>query len=193
MTQRISISLPYSADYVSADPAEQEQRSHRITAFAQKPAEFAVAGRAHAEHAFVVHGTIADPRWLDPTLEPNGRKPGWSYLGDPEVANTSPGALMRFTTTRSWLPSRVLRLRRSMPVTRRPAPACRLWYSSTGETTRSDQSPAPGLRCNRAPDKDFVNLPGANHYFSGANQKSDLATAADLLHDWACRHGFLTS
>src|SRR5581483_12295877 len=95
---------PYSADFLAAYRAKQVARCRRITAFCQeKLAGFKKAGREHAEHAFVVHGTMADPRWLDPTIDPNGRRPGWSYLGDPAIANTSPGALMRFTTTRSWL------------------------------------------------------------------------------------------
>ena len=33
------------------------------------------AGDAY-EHCFVVHGTMADPAWIDPAIEPNGRKPG---------------------------------------------------------------------------------------------------------------------
>ena len=95
---------PYSADFLAAYREQQRKRNRRITAYAQqKLRDFRNAGKPHAEHSFVVHGTMADPRWLDPTIEPNGRRPRWSYLGDPEVANTSPGALMRFTTARSWL------------------------------------------------------------------------------------------
>ena len=37
-----------------------------------------------------MHGTIADPRWLDPTVDPNDRRPGTCYLGDPRVVNNSP-------------------------------------------------------------------------------------------------------
>src|SRR5690625_1600059 len=95
---------PYSADFLAAYRAAQRERSDRITAFAQqKLAEFRAAGRPHAEHAFVVPGTMADPRWLDPSIEPNGRRPGWSYMGDTFTAYTSPGALMWFSTTSSWI------------------------------------------------------------------------------------------
>ena len=34
------------------------------------------AGRPDDEFCFVVHGTMADPRWLDPTVDPNDRAPG---------------------------------------------------------------------------------------------------------------------
>ena len=55
------------------------------------------------ELGFVVHGTMADPRWLDPAVDPNDRRPNWSYQGDPRVVNMSPTGLARFTTLRSWL------------------------------------------------------------------------------------------
>ena len=46
---------------------------------------------------------MADPRWLDPSVDPNDRQPGWCYQGDPRVVNMSPTGLARFTTLRSWL------------------------------------------------------------------------------------------
>ncbi|MDH4280647.1 MAG: alpha/beta hydrolase, partial [Acidimicrobiia bacterium] len=55
------------------------------------------------ELAFVVHGTMADPRWLDPTIDPSDRKPNWCYLGDPRTVNDGPVGLARFSTLRSWL------------------------------------------------------------------------------------------
>ena len=45
------------------------------------------------EFGFVVHGTMADPRWLDPAVDPNDREPGTCYLGDPQVVNMSPVGL----------------------------------------------------------------------------------------------------
>jgi len=46
---------------------------------------------------------MAAPCWLDPAVDPNQRKPGWCYLGDPEVVNDGPVGLARFATLRSWL------------------------------------------------------------------------------------------
>ena len=56
-----------------------------------------------SEFAFTVHGTMADPRWLDPSIEPSDRKPGTCYLGDPRIVNDGPVGLARFCTLRSWL------------------------------------------------------------------------------------------
>ncbi|WP_181247732.1 hypothetical protein [Cereibacter changlensis] len=43
--------------------------------------------------------TMATPRFLDP----NGRRPGWSYIGDPEAMTSGAVGLRRFSTLRSWL------------------------------------------------------------------------------------------
>jgi pimeloyl-ACP methyl ester carboxylesterase len=184
---------PYSADFLAAYRERQRDRNRRITQFAQeKLADFRRVGRPDAEHAFVVHGTMADPRWLDPTVEPNGRRPRWSYLGDPAVANTSPGALMRFTTARGWLSQ---------------------WGLDTAQVDAGDAAPrvsVPVLMiCNGKDDavptsqqeqvfaaiahqhKERVDLPEANHYFSGDDQRSHLSHAADHVHDWMRRHDFV--
>ena len=58
---------------------------------------------AELERGFVTHRTLAEPRFLDPVLDPNDRKPNWCYLGNPETANTGPVGLARFSTLRSWL------------------------------------------------------------------------------------------
>lgn len=182
---------PYSADFLAAYRLRQQDRNRRITAFAQETlAEFRRAGRPHAEHSFVVHGTMADPRWLDPTIEPNGRRPRWSYLGDPEVANTSPGALMRFTTARSWLSQWGLETAQVDAADAAPrvsAPVLMLVNGADDAVPTSHQEQVFEAIAHQ--DKQRVDLPDANHYFSGADQRSDLATAADHIHDWLRRHG----
>jgi dienelactone hydrolase len=185
---------PYSADFLAAYRDRQRARSARITEFAQATlAGFAAAGRPHSEHAFVVHGTMADPRWLDPTIEPNGRRPGWSYLGDPSVANTSPGALLRFTTARSWLSQWSLdtaQVDAGDAAPRVSKPVLVLMNGRDDAVPRSH--PTQVFEAIPHSDKELVELPEANHYFSGSDQKSHLRTAADLVHDWMRRHGFAT-
>jgi len=186
---------PYTADFLAAYRQGQRDRSHRITAFAQeKLAAFRAAGKPNAEHAFVVHGTMADPRWLDPTIEPNGRKPGWSYLGDPEVANTSPGALMRFTTARSWLSQWALETAQVDAGDAAPRVSVPVLMVCNGcddavPTSHQDQVFAAITHA----DRERIDLPEANHYFSGEGQRSHLATAADHVHDWMQRHEFVTA
>ena len=66
-----------------------------------KPADCSGCGRGwsasrcrttYDEEAFVVHGTMADPRWLDPTVDPNDHTPGQCYMGDPRIVNMMPAA-----------------------------------------------------------------------------------------------------
>ena len=95
---------PYSAEFLERYRAAQIARNRRITAWVkQKLASLRASGRPHEEFAFVTHGTMADPRWIDPAVDPNDRRPGWCYLGDPRIVNMSPVGLARFSTLRSWL------------------------------------------------------------------------------------------
>ena len=183
---------PYSNEFITAYRQRQRHRSAHITAFAQgKLAAFRSAGRPDAEHSFVVHGTMADPRWLDPTIEPNGRTPRWSYLGDPAVANTSPGALMRFTTTRSWLSQWSLETAQvdaGNAAPRVSTPVLTLINGRDDAVPPSHQHQVFDAITHS--DKELAELPDANHYFSGSDQQSQLTDAANLIHDWMHRHGF---
>lgn len=96
---------PYSAEFVARYREAQIARNRRITDWVRGE-----LGRRRAdpaglapELAFVVQGTMADPRWLDPTIDPSDREPNWCYLGDPRVVNDGPVGLARFSTLRSWL------------------------------------------------------------------------------------------
>lgn len=95
---------PYSADFLTQFAAAQVARNRRITAWVKdKLAGIRASDTPWAEFAFTVHGTMADPRWLDPNVEPSDRKPGVCYLGDPRIVNDGPVGLARFCTLRSWL------------------------------------------------------------------------------------------
>ena len=84
--------------------AQQLVRMRRITGWVKHTLDdLRRRGTGELERGFVVHRTLADPRFLDPALEPNGRRPGWCYMGDPETVNSGPVGLARFCTLRSWL------------------------------------------------------------------------------------------
>ena len=95
---------PYSADFLCTFAEQQVARNRRITAWVRdKLNAIRTSESPWGEFAFTVHGTMADPRWLDPSIEPSDRKPGTCYLGDPRVVNDGPVGLARFCTLRSWL------------------------------------------------------------------------------------------
>jgi pimeloyl-ACP methyl ester carboxylesterase len=93
--------IPYRPAVDGKVEDAQLRRIRRIDAWAQEqPARS--AGRPGADRAFVVHRTVADPRFVDVTIDPSDRDPG-SLYGDPRAANWAAGGLARFVTARSWL------------------------------------------------------------------------------------------
>src|SRR5262249_8792084 len=94
-------SAPLDRDWVDAYRAAQRARMTRISAWARGQLALAEE-RGLSDRAFVVHRTVADPRFVDLTLDPSDREAGSMY-GDPRVANMASGGLGRFTTARNWL------------------------------------------------------------------------------------------
>ena len=99
-----TVAPPYDEAFLVQYRAAQIERNRKITAWVKEKLDsLARQGKSNEEFAFVTHGTMADPAWLDPTIDPSDRKPGWCYLGDPKVVNNGPVGLARFSTLRSWL------------------------------------------------------------------------------------------
>ena len=144
------------------------------------------------EHCFVVQGTMADPRWVDPEVDPNDRQPNWSYLGDPRSANDGPAGLARYTTLRGWLSQWGYDTAQVDAVAAAPrisVPVLTIMNSA------DDACPPSHLRDFHAalPDgrKEMHVIVGANHYFSGGGQqRAHLDTAAAYVRDWAQQNGF---
>ncbi|MEZ5151407.1 alpha/beta hydrolase [Rhodococcus zopfii] len=92
---------PLDPDWVRRYRDAQLARMRRIDAWALD--QLAELGRIGAsDRGFVVHRTVADPRFVDLAIDPSDRELGSMY-GDPEAANTAAGGLARFVTVRSWL------------------------------------------------------------------------------------------
>ena len=95
---------PFSAAFLARYRAAQVARNDRITdwCLAELAALADRTGGRVDDLPFVVHGTMADPRNLDLSLDPSDR-PASTQWGDPYVANLSPATIGHFTTLRSWL------------------------------------------------------------------------------------------
>ena len=91
-------SPPYSAEFLSKYHDAQKARSKRIDTWALQQVAL-----GQPDAPFILDGTMADPRWLDPTIDPNDREPGVCYLGKPSVANNIGTGLARFCTAAGWL------------------------------------------------------------------------------------------
>jgi alpha-beta hydrolase superfamily lysophospholipase len=99
---------------------------------------------------------------------------------------------MRFTTTRSWLSQwsrRTAQVDAGDAAPRVAAPVLVLMNGRDDAVPTSH--PRQVFEAIEHDDKQLVELPEANHYFSGSDQKSHLTAAANLVHDWMSRHGFV--
>jgi len=183
---------PYADEFVTRFRAAQIARNHKITAWCQEwLGTLRRRGTSEVERCFVVHRTMCDVRWFDPRIDPNGRPPGWCYLGDPRTANTSPAGLARYSSLRSWLsqwsydlsnakgPKNAARIRRT--------PVLQV------ENQADDAVPAshnPTIRAALAtPDKEYVRIEGATHYYQ--NQPTQLHQCITAVLDWSRRKGLL--
>ncbi len=176
---------PYAADFVAAYRAAQIARNQRITAWVE--AELVAlrrAGKPQIERGFVVHGTMADPRFLDPALEPSDRKPRWCYLGDPEVVNDGPVGLARFSTLRSWLSQWSWDKSNADGV----RAAARVTVPMLVIENSADDACTPGhaaqlmVAATRSTLTHQV-VKDANHYYFGQPDKA--AQASAIIRDWA--------
>ena len=134
---------------------------------------------------------MADPRWLDPAVDPNERTPGTCYLGDPQVVNMSPVGLARFSTLRGWLSQW------SYDDASGDGVACGRDIAVPalviGNLADDACTPSHTRRLFEAighPDKEMHEIPGATHYYAGPDQRDKLRQAVDIVTDWLVRHDF---
>ena len=181
---------PYSAEFVTRYRAAQVARNRRITEWVQQRlADLRAKGKDKQEYGFVVHGTMADPKWLDASIDPNGRTPGWCFLGEPEVVNNSPIGIARFTSLRSWLSQWSYDLSNADGVRCAPnvtIPALVLSNSCDDAVTPEDSQAMSAALGSK--DKKEVVIEGANHYYFGQPEK--LKEAVATCSTWLNEKGF---
>ena len=184
------VAPPYSADFLENYRAGQRARNRRITAWAKAKLEsLKRSGREQEEFGFVTHGTMADPRWLDPAVDPNDRRPGWCYMGDPRVVNMSPIGFARYSSLRSWLSQWSIDDARGDG----PRNAALVSVPVLVINNSADDACAPSHAhrlFDAVPHKDklFVEIKGATHYYQGQPELG--AEAIDHIRAWMHAHGF---
>jgi dienelactone hydrolase len=175
---------PYSATFIAGYRQAQLARMQKITAKVKATFSLLVAKKTgEVERGFITHRTLADPRFLDGSLDPNDRRIGWCYLGNPETVNTGPVGLGRFSTLRSWLSQW------SIDDTNADGLKCAAKIGVPMlviENTADDAVPQPhaGLLFEAAAssDKTFEVIKGATHYYAG--QPEHLHKVTHLTQAW---------
>jgi pimeloyl-ACP methyl ester carboxylesterase len=185
---------PFSKEFVARFRAAQIARNRRITQWCQEMLEtLRRRGGSEVERCFVVHRTMCDPRWIDPTVDPNGRKPNSCFVGDPRAANVGTVGLARYSSLRSWLSQWSFDLSNAKGTKN----AARIRHTPVIqiENQADDAVPAshnPIIRNALAtPDKEFVSIEGATHYYR--DQPAQMKQCLDTVLDWSRRKKLLSN
>ncbi len=183
---------PFTNEFIAAFRAAQRARSRKITDWALDTLDFLMRKNdGEMERGFVIHRTMCDVRWIDSSIDPNGRKPNWCFLGDPRIANSAPAGLARYSSLRSWLSQW------SYDKSNAKGPHNARSVKNTPVlqivNQADDAVPAthnPAIREALATgDKEYIEIPGATHYYS--NQPAQLAECLTAVTGWSRRKGLL--
>lgn len=179
--------LPFDRDWIEAYRAAQDARMRRITAWAVQQLDELDGG----DRAFVVHGTVADPRFLDLSLDPSDRAPGSMY-GPPQGANLAAGGLARFTTCRSWLSSWAPEYAYAdAPTNPRSVTVPTLIMSLLADQAAFPSDSKAMFEAAPVGRSQLVAMSGVNHYMLNQPGAPD-AVAAEIVA-WLARHGIGTA
>lgn len=182
---------PYSAEFIERYRTAQLARVRRITASVKETLErLKTTGGAERERGFVTHRTLADPRFLDASLDPNDRPIGRCYLGVPETVNSGPVGLARFSTLRAWLSQWSIDDTNAEGVAnaaRISAPL--LFIENTADDAVPQYHCASVFEAAGSSDKQHVTIDGATHYYVGQPEHLDRATA--ISEDWLAQRRLL--
>jgi pimeloyl-ACP methyl ester carboxylesterase len=93
---------PYSQEFLTRYRSAQTARNHTITDWVEWELK-RVRAAGFSDRPFTVMRTWADPRMVDPTIEPTKRQPNMCYAGVPVKANRSAHGIAAACTLRNWL------------------------------------------------------------------------------------------
>lgn len=178
---------PYAPEFVARYRAAQEARNRRITAWVRGRRAALAASGVH-DQAFVVHGTAADPRFLDLALDPSDRAAG-TYRGpDVRAANAAATGLGRCTTLSAWLSQWALDTTHGAAEPNLAAcsvPA--LFLQGTADQGIFPSDAEALFAASGASDRELHWVAGGTHYFLG--QPELQARVFDLVAAWLRRRG----
>ena len=141
-----------------------------------------------SDRPFTVLRTWADPRMVDPTIEPTSREPNMCYAGVPIQANRSARGIAAACTLRNWLGMWSLRTAR----TRAEPHLARIECPALVINAHADTGvfPSDARRIHDAlasSDKGLCSI-DSDHYFTTPGARSE---QADLIAAYRSAHAFL--
>lgn len=175
---------PYSEEFLARYRAAQEERNKRITRWVKAQlAYFRESGDPDkGDMAFIVHRTMADPRFEDITIDPSDRERG-SLWGPTRAINYSANNIGRFTTLKSWLSLWSLEDSRAdgiNNISKVTVPVFVVAYTADQAVFPSQiQDWYNSVHHDR---KDLDYIKGGNHYLT--NQPEQINEVAKKILDW---------
>jgi pimeloyl-ACP methyl ester carboxylesterase len=183
---------PFSADYVLRYRAAQLARMRRRTAWVKETLQtLRQRGGKESERGLLTHRTMADLRYVDPTIDPNDRPPGVCVSGDPESANSGPVGWARYSTLRSWLSQWSIddsNVNGAQAAASIKTPLLVMENSADEACPASD--PKEIFANAGSPDKTMQIIKGAKHYYQGQPELLERVTSMTL--DWLASRKLLT-
>ncbi|OBI05476.1 alpha/beta hydrolase [Mycobacterium scrofulaceum] len=171
---------PYSPEFLDRYRRAQNARNHAITDWAEKELK-RVRAAGFSDRPFSVMRTWADPRMVDPGIEPTRRQPNMCYAGMPAKANRSAHGIAAACTLRSWLGMwslRVAQTRAEPHLARITCPA--LVINAEADTGVFPSDAQRIFTALASPDKTMTSI-DTDHYFTTPGARGE---QADLISKW---------
>ena len=203
----------YDTSWLAEYRSRQRQRNERLDAIAREyiaehnhwrarrrgpeyealpPAEqYLTNRRAHLGRYMVIYRTLANPAYLDPTIDPSKRPLGSIFSpGDPIMGNYGPGGLARLMTPGAWLSTwSGLSSQADLPDTITNVTIPTLIVYADGDCDIFPAEQRELLEKSGAPDKTLWELPFADHYLNpvgdeGRALKDPRERLIDMIVPW---------
>jgi pimeloyl-ACP methyl ester carboxylesterase len=171
---------PYSPEFITRYRSAQAARNHAITDWVETELK-RVRAAGFSDRPFSVMRTWADPRMVDPSIEPTKRPPNQCYAGSPIKANRSAHGIAAACTLRNWLSMWSLResqTRAEPHLARIACPALVINAEADTGVFPSDARRIYGALAGT--DKTRTSMV-TDHYFSTPGARSELA---DTIARW---------
>ncbi|OSC38650.1 alpha/beta hydrolase [Mycobacterium decipiens] len=174
---------PYPPEFISRYRSAQVKRNHAITDWAEMELK-RVRAAGFSDRPFSVMRTWADPRMVDPNIEPTKRAPNQCYAGTPAKANRSAHGIAAACTLRSWLGMwslRVAQTRAEPHLARITCPA--LVVNAEADTGVFPSDAQQIYAALASSDKTRVSI-DSDHYFTTPGARGE---QADTITTWIAK------